>query len=70
MAGAFGYGRDTWRISTKMAELDLLPAIRKAEEDTIIVADGTSCRHQIELGTGRRALHVVQLLESALQSND
>ena len=70
MAGAFGYGRDTWRVSTEMAELDLLPAIREAKEDAIIVADGTSCRHQIELGTGRQSIHVAQLLESALQSND
>ena len=70
MAGAFGYGRDTWRVSTEMAELDLLPTIREAKEDTIIVADGTSCRHQIELGAGRQSIHVAQLLESALQSND
>ena len=70
MAGAFGYGRDTWRVSTKMAELDLLPTIREAKEDTIIVADGTSCRHQIELGTGRQSIHVAQLLDSALQSGD
>ena len=70
MAGAFGYGRDTWRISTEMAELDLLPAIREAKEDTIIVADGTSCRHQIELGAGRQSMHVTRLLESALQSSE
>ncbi len=68
MAGAFGYGRDTWRVSEKMAELDLLPAVRASSEDTVILADGTSCRHQIELGTGRQVLHVARLMQSALQA--
>src|SRR5229473_1017300 len=53
MAGAFGYGADTFDVSLKMAELSLLPAVRKAEADTLILADGTSCRHQIQDGTGR-----------------
>ena len=66
MAGAFGYGRDTWEISQKMAEAGLLPAVRKASPDTLIVADGTSCRHQIELGSGRNALHVARVLAMAL----
>jgi Fe-S oxidoreductase len=66
MAGAFGYGRDTAEISLKMAEADLLPAVRAAAENTLIVADGTSCRHQIADGTGRKAIHVVRVLDMAL----
>ena len=66
MAGAFGYARETANISIKMAELDLLPAVRKADEQTLIVADGTSCRHQIDLGSEREALHVVEILAMAL----
>jgi Fe-S oxidoreductase len=49
-----------------MAELSLLPAVRAADEHTVIVADGTSCRHQIKDGTGCEAIHVVRLLERAL----
>ncbi|WP_164125643.1 heterodisulfide reductase-related iron-sulfur binding cluster, partial [Stenotrophomonas maltophilia] len=58
MAGAFGYHRDTIDVSLAMAELSLLPAVRKAGADAIIVADGTSCRHQIADGAGRQAIHV------------
>src|SRR6201991_1550389 len=57
MAGAFGYGADTYQASIDMAELSLLPAVRSAEAGTLIVADGTSCRHQIKDGAGRAALH-------------
>jgi Fe-S oxidoreductase len=67
MAGAFGYGADTIEVSRKMAELSLLPAVRKAPDDAIIVADGTSCRHQIVDGTGREALHVARVLAMSLQ---
>ncbi len=67
MAGAFGYGADTADISMQMAEADLLPSIRKASSDSLIVADGTSCRHQIEDCTDRQALHVVRVLERALE---
>jgi Fe-S oxidoreductase len=49
-----------------MAELSLLPAVRAAAPDTVVVADGTSCRHQIQDGTGRRALHAAELLQAAL----
>ena len=66
MAGAFGYATDTIDVSLKMAELDLFPAVRKAEDDTLIVADGTSCRHQIADSTQRKALHVAQVLSMAL----
>ncbi|MBX2878852.1 MAG: FAD-binding protein [Granulosicoccus sp.] len=66
MAGAFGYAHDTAEISVKMAELDLLPAVRKANLDSLIIADGTSCRHQIKLGTDRQAVHVADVLARAL----
>lgn len=69
MAGAFGYARDTADVSMKMAELDLLPAVRKVDTSTLIVADGTSCRHQISEGSERNALHVAQVLEMALDSS-
>ena len=49
-----------------MAELSLLPAVRRADATTLIVADGTSCRHQIEDGTGRGALHVARVLAMSL----
>jgi len=68
MAGAFGYARDTAATSLQMAELDLLPAIRKADSHTLIVADGTSCRHQISDGANRKAIHVAELLAMALTS--
>ena len=66
MAGAFGYEADHHATSIAMAELDLLPAVRAAGADTILVADGTSCRHQIHDGTGREAVHVARVLERAL----
>ena len=66
MAGAFGYGAATIDVSLAMGELSLLPAVRKADADTLIVADGTSCRHQIADGADRQALHVAQVLAAAL----
>jgi Fe-S oxidoreductase len=66
MAGAFGYGADTYQASMEMAELSLLPAVRRADEATLIVADGTSCRHQIKDGTERSALHVARVLAMSL----
>ncbi|WP_439366546.1 FAD-binding and (Fe-S)-binding domain-containing protein [Bradyrhizobium sp. DASA03005] len=66
MAGAFGYGADTYDASIEMAELSLLPAVRKADRNTLIVADGTSCRHQIHDGTKREALHVARVLAMSL----
>jgi Fe-S oxidoreductase len=68
MAGAFGYAADTIDASLKMAELSLLPAVRKADTDTLLVADGTSCRHQIHDGTGREALHVARVLAMSVQA--
>jgi len=67
MAGSFGYGKHTIDVSLAMGELTLLPAIRKADEGAIIVADGTSCRDQIEYGTGREALHVARVLAMSLR---
>jgi Fe-S oxidoreductase len=64
MAGAFGYGADTYETSIEMAELSLLPAVR--HETTLIVADGTSCRHQIKDGTARGAVHVARVLAMSL----
>jgi FAD/FMN-containing dehydrogenase/Fe-S oxidoreductase len=66
MAGGFGYEAGHHATSMAMAELDLLPAVRAAAEDTILVADGTSCRHQIHDGAGREAVHVARVLERAL----
>jgi Fe-S oxidoreductase len=66
MAGAFGYAAETIDVSRAMGELSLLPAVRKAPADALIVADGTSCRHQIKDGTGRGALHVARVLAMSL----
>jgi FAD/FMN-containing dehydrogenase/Fe-S oxidoreductase len=66
MAGAFGYAADTYRASIDMAELSLLPAVRGADAATLIVADGTSCRHQIADGAKRTALHVARVLAMSL----
>jgi len=66
MAGAFGYGADTYDASIEMAELSLLPAVRRADQNTLVVADGTSCRHQIRDGTQREALHVARVLAMSL----
>jgi Fe-S oxidoreductase len=66
MAGSFGYEAAHYDVSMKMAEASLLPKVRAAAEDTLIVADGTSCRHQIHDGAQRDALHVARVLERAL----
>jgi FAD/FMN-containing dehydrogenase/Fe-S oxidoreductase len=68
MAGAFGYGADTFATSMEMAELALLPAVRRADAATLIVADGTSCRHQIKDGADREAIHVARVLAMSLDS--
>ncbi len=66
MAGAFGYQAKTIDVSLKMAEAKLLPAVRAADSETLIVANGTSCRHQITDGAGREAKHLVEILAEAL----
>lgn len=66
MAGSFGYEEEHYDISMKIGELVLLPAVRNSAEDVIIAAPGTSCRHQIKDGAGRKALHTVEVLYDAL----
>ncbi len=67
MAGSFGYEASHYEVSMQMAELSLLPAVRK-QPDAIVVADGTSCRHQIRDGAQREAIHVAELLARQLQN--
>ncbi|WP_158809920.1 FAD-binding and (Fe-S)-binding domain-containing protein [Beijerinckia sp. L45] len=68
MAGAFGYQAETIDTSLAMAELSLLPAVRAAP-DALVIADGTSCRHQIHDGTQRQALHVARVLAASLEGD-
>ncbi len=66
MAGSFGYHSETIDVSLAMGELSLLPAVRKAPAEAIVVADGTSCRHQIRDGAGREAVHAARVLATSL----
>ena len=66
MAGSFGYEKEHYEVSMQVGELKLFPAVRKASEDVIIAANGTSCRHQIYDGTQRKALHPISILKEAL----
>jgi Fe-S oxidoreductase len=66
MAGNFGLRPENLDVSRRMAEATLLPAVRRAGADTVLVADGTSCRHQIADGAAREALHVARVLATAL----
>jgi Fe-S oxidoreductase len=66
MAGSFGYEREHFELSMQIGELVLFPAVRGAADDVLIAAPGTSCRHQIKDGTGRTALHPVEILHAAL----
>jgi FAD/FMN-containing dehydrogenase/Fe-S oxidoreductase len=66
MAGSFGFHADKYDISAAIGELELLPAVRNAPEDWLIIADGFSCREQISQMTSRRALHIAEVLEMAL----
>lgn len=66
MAGSFGYEKEHYDLSLKVGELVLFPAVRQADRDTLLAAPGTSCRHQIADGTGRTALHPLQILRKAL----
>jgi Fe-S oxidoreductase len=66
MAGSFGYEKEHFELSQQIGELVLFPTIRKQPEDIIIAAPGTSCRHQIKDGTGRKAMHPVEVLYNAL----
>jgi Fe-S oxidoreductase len=66
MAGSFGYEREHYDISMKIGELVLFPAVRNQPDDVIIAAPGTSCRHQVKDGTGKKALHPAEILYDAL----
>ena len=66
MAGSFGYEREHYDVSMRIGELVLFPAVRAADPGTLVAAPGTSCRHQIHDGTGRTALHPVEILHAAL----
>lgn len=66
MAGSFGYEKEHYDISMKVAELVLLPAVRSAAENVMIAAAGTSCRHQIKDGVGRKSYHPIEILYKAL----
>ncbi|HEY5206248.1 MAG TPA: FAD-linked oxidase C-terminal domain-containing protein [Roseiarcus sp.] len=68
MAGAFGYQSETQAVSRAMAEADLMPAVRNAKPEELIVADGFSCRHQIAALSGRAAVHSIRVLADALPS--
>lgn len=66
MAGSFGFEKEHYELSQRVGEMILFPSVRNASEDTVISASGTSCRHQILEGTGRKALHPVEILSEAL----
>ncbi|MCU0341511.1 MAG: FAD-binding protein [Spirosomaceae bacterium] len=68
MAGSFGYEKEHYDVSMKIGELVLFPTVRQQPEDVLIAAPGTSCRHQIHDGTGRKALHPIEILWEALKN--
>jgi len=70
MAGSFGFEHDKYEVSAAIGELELLPAVRNAPPDWLIIADGFSCREQIAQGTERNALHLAEVLQMALQDPD
>jgi FAD/FMN-containing dehydrogenase/Fe-S oxidoreductase len=67
MAGSFGFEKEKYEVSVAIGELELLPAVRKTPPDTLIIADGFSCREQIYQATGREALHLSQVIQMALR---
>ena len=67
MAGSFGYEQEHYDISMQVGELVLFKTLRSLDAETAIVASGTSCRHQIKDGTGKRAIHSIELLFKALK---
>jgi len=68
MAGSFGFNSDHYPLSMKIGEDRLLPAVRQAAEDTIILTNGFSCKEQIEQGAGRRSMHIAELALRALRA--
>jgi Fe-S oxidoreductase len=67
MAGSFGYEKEHYELSNKVGNLVLFPAIRNSDDDVVVAAPGTSCRHHIKDGTGRIAKHPVEILYEALR---
>jgi hypothetical protein len=70
MAGSFGFEADKYAISRAVGERALLPELRQQEDDTIVMADGFSCRTQIAQGTQREALHIAEVMKLALESGE
>jgi Fe-S oxidoreductase len=70
MAGAFGFEKDHYDVSIKVGERVLLPAVRKADRDMLIIADGFSCREQIGQTTDRHALHLAEVIQMAMHEGD
>jgi Fe-S oxidoreductase len=70
MAGPFGFEREKFALSQAVGDRVLLPAVRSAEPDTLIISDGFSCREQIFQATGRRAIHLAEALQLALRRED
>jgi Fe-S oxidoreductase len=68
MAGPFGFEKDKYEVSLAVGELELLPAVRKASPETLIIADGFSCREQISQCTDRHALHLAEVIQMALKN--
>jgi Fe-S oxidoreductase len=68
MAGPFGFDADKYEVSMAIGERVLLPAVRNASAETIIVSDGFSCREQIYQGTGRKALHLAEVIQLAFST--
>lgn len=66
MAGSFGFEKEHYELSMKIGEMVLFPAVRQQADAVIIAAPGTSCRHQVKDGTGRKALHPAEILYDAL----
>jgi Fe-S oxidoreductase len=69
MAGSFGYEKEHFELSNKIGELVLFPEVRKAGPMAKIVAPGTSCRHHIKDGTGKTAVHPIEVLYEAVLGN-
>ena len=66
MAGAFGMAKETFEVGRKIGERVLLPRVRELDEDAIIIADGFSCREQIEMNGGRKTMHIAELLRERM----
>jgi hypothetical protein len=71
MAGSFGFEQgERYEVAQRCGERILLPSVRRADDETLIIADGFSCREQVRQGTGREALHSAQVLQMALPRNN